>query len=249
MHFIKKSRALFVLLFLLLFLNSGMLSAQEVILEQKPDPSANSSFGANKAWFAQVTLGVGTLVGTGTSDNKLSINDWRSNDLSIGIKMKRKINGLLSVWLEPEYHYASYNINQTEPKITDSLFWPNGPQKHEKERFATEGILVNAFLRFNFDPKRGNFLGYYLDLGAGSNIVIDREYLSLDKKSDGSEVRTSYSNIPYMNSIGYTAFARIGINWLAFTFNYRLSSLFKSQYNIPEPSAFTAGIEINPYSH
>ena len=242
----KKKSSLFFFLFLALALRSA--SAQDVILEQKPDPMSSSNFGANKDWFAQVTLGVGTLVG-GTNSNVLSYNDWRSNDLRIGIKLKRKINGLLSVWLEPEYHYAAYNINQTGAKNTDTLFWNNAPTKHEKERFATEGVLVNGFLRFNLDYKRGNFLGYYLDLGAGADVIIDREYLAIDKKTDGSEVKTSISNIPYMNSIGYNAFARIGINWIALVFNYRLSSVFKSQYGIPEPSLFTAGIEINPYGH
>ena len=244
MYYIKKS-ALFFLLFTSVL---PALKAQEVVLEQKPDQFAHSNFGANKAWFAQLSIGFGTLVGKG--DNELSINDWRSNDLTIGIKMKRKINGLLSVWLEPGYHYAAYNINQTDHKITDSLFWQSpGPLKHVKERFATEGILVNAFLRINIDPKRGNYLGNYLDLGAGSEIIIDREYLAIDQNSDGSVKRTSFSNIPYMNSFGYNVFARIGLNWLAITFNYRLSALFKSQYNIPEPSVFTAGIEINPYTH
>jgi len=253
MNPIKKSPNSFPPLFLFpfLFLVLGFLPktfAQDVILEQKPDPNAIGNFGANKAWFAQVTLGVGTLVG-GTNSNALSYNDWRSNDIRVGVKLKRKINGLLSVWLEPEYHYAAYNINQSGAKITDTLFWNNADTKHEKERFATEGVLVNGFLRFNLDYKRGNFLGYYLDLGAGSDIIIDREYLALDKKGDGSEVKTSISNIPYMNSIGYNAFARIGINWIALVFNYRLSSIFKSQYGIPEPSLFTVGIEANPYGH
>jgi len=238
--------ALLIPFFLFLFLNSS--TAQEVILEQKPDPMASSNFGANKAWFAQFTLGVGTLAG-GSTSTALSYNDWRSNDLRIGVKLKRKINGLLSVWLEPEYHYAAYNINQNGAKITDTLFWNNNDIKHEKERFATEGVLVNGFLRFNMDTKRGNFLGYYLDLGAGADVIIDREYLAIDKKGDGSQVKTSISNIPYMNSIGYTAFARIGINWIALVFNYRLSSVFKSQYGIPEPSLFTIGIEANPYGH
>ncbi len=243
---IKKSVRTFLPLFLFLFLFLNSAFAQDVILEQKPDPTATSNFGANKAWFAQITAGFGTLVGTG--DSKLSYNDWRSNDIRVGIKLKRKINGLLSVWLEPEYHYAAYNVNQTEPKITDTLFW-NGPVKHDKERFATEGLLVNGFLRFNLDYKRGNFLGYYLDFGAGANVVVDPEYLAVDKKSNGSVATTSYSGVPYMNSVNYNVLARIGVNWIAFVFNYRVSSIFKSQYNIPEPSVFTAGIEINPYGH
>jgi len=247
MYYIKKSALV------LLFILGGILpalKAQEVVLEQKPDQLAHTGFGPNKAWFAQLSIGYGTLIGDGANANGLSINNWRSNDLDISIKMKRKINGLLSVWLEPGYHYAAYNINQTEPKLTDSLFWPgNGPLKHVKERFATEGLLLNAFLRLNFDPKRGNYLGDYLDLGAGGDINIDQEYLAIDKNSDGSVKRTSFSNIPYMNGFGYHVFARIGLNWLAITFNYRLSGVFKNQYNIPEPSVFTAGIEINPYTH
>jgi hypothetical protein len=240
----KKTAFVFSLLFVFAIHHS---IAQDVVLDQKPDEGLKSRFGPNKDYFMQFTMGFGTLIGA--SGKNLSYNDLRSNDLRAGIKFKRKISGLLSFWLEPEYHYAAYNINQSGPKITDTLFRASIPTKHEKERFATEGILVNGFFRFNFDPKRGNFMGYYLDLGAGVDFILDPEYLAIDKEPNGSTLRSSYSNIPYMNTIGYNATAKIGINWLAFTFNYRLTSLFKSRYNIPEPPAITVGIEVNPYSH
>jgi len=240
----KKSILILILIFLSLSLST---IAQDVVLEQKPDQFIGGTFGANKDWFAQLSFGFGTLVGKG--DAGLSYNDWRSNDVRISIKLKRKINGLLSVWLEPGYHYAAYNINQSGNRVTDSLFWGGFPINHEKERFATEGLLINGFLRFNIDTKRGNFLGYYLDLGAGADVIADREYLTIDKRTDGSQVRASVTNIPYMNNLDYNVLARIGINWIAFTLNYRISPLFKSQYNIPEPAIITAGIELNPYSH
>ena len=240
-------KKIILILFPAIFILAQNAISQDVVLEQKPDQFTGGTFGANKDWFAQLSFGFGTLVGK--SDPGLSYNDWRSNDIRIGVKFKRKISGLLSVWLEPEYHYAAYNINQSGPKVTDSLFWFGLPINHEKERFATEGILLNGFLRFNFDTKRGNFLGYYLDLGAGADIIADREYLTIDKRSDGSQVRASVTNIPYMNNLNYSLIARIGINWIAFTLNYRMSPLFKSQYNIPEPAFITAGIEFNPYSH
>lgn len=235
--------------FVLLFFAFGIYysSAQDIVLNQKPDEGLKNQFGPNKAYFMQFTMGFGTLIGE--SKGRLSYNDLLSNDLRIGLKFKRKISGLVSFWLEPEYHYAAYNINQNGPKVTDTLFWDNNSSKHVKERFATEGVLINGYFRFNLDSKRGNYIGHYLDLGAGADFILDREYLAIDNKNNGSQVRTSITNIPYMNNINYNATAKIGINWLAFVFNYRLTSLFKNQYNIGEPPAITVGVEINPYSH
>jgi len=222
--------------------------AQQVMMEEKPDQGVSTKFGPNQKYFIQFTLGAGSLLGTGNS--KLSINDIRSNDFNAGFKFKRKISGLFSIWLQPEFHYAAFNINQSDSKsLTDSLFGGNTHIKHQNERFATEALALNVFIRINFDPNRGNFLGYYLDLGARGDLNIGREYLIVDNKPDGSVATTNYTGVPYINTLGYNAFAKIGINWLAVTFNYRLSSLFKSQYNFPEPPVYTIGLEINPYSH
>jgi len=234
-------------IFILFFMILHRVGAQDILLDQKPDEGLKNQFGPNKAYFIQFTMGVGTLVGTGAPG--LSYNDLRSNDLKIGVKFKRKISGLVSFLLEPEYHYAAYNINQGSPKITDTLFWASNAANHQKERFGTEGILLNGYFRFNFDPKRGNFMGYYLDLGAGANFVLDREYLAIDKEQNRSVLRSSFSNIPYMNTLSYDLTAKIGINWVAVVFSYRLTSLFKSEYHIAEPAAYTVGVEINPYSH
>jgi hypothetical protein len=240
-----------LLLILLLFI-AFQANAQKVMLEEKPDVAANTRFGPNLDYFMQFTFSYGMLVGKG--DDRLPINNWRSSDFTAGLKLKRKINGLLSVWLEPKYHYAAYNIRQTDSiNIADKMFETGNKIKHVKERFATESILLNGFLRVNFDPKRGNYLGNYLDLGAGVDFMLGKEYLSLDKVSggptDGSIKRTSYTGLPFMNDIGYNTFARLGFNWIAIGFNYRMSSLFKSQYGYPEPPAYTVFIDINPYSH
>jgi hypothetical protein len=223
-------------------------SAQKVMMEEKPDVSSNSKFGPNQDYYLQWTLSAGALIGSG--DTRLPVNDLRSTDFSTGFKFKRKINGLLSFWIEPKYHYASYNINQVDNKtIADSLFWGPIKTKHVKERFSTESFMLNGFFRINFDPKRGNYIGTYLDLGAGLDFILDKEYVAIDNEPNGSELRTSYSKLPYMNSLNYNGFARLGFDWWAVGFNYRLSGIFKSQYGLPEPPAYTISIEINPSGH
>jgi hypothetical protein len=221
---------------------------QKVLVDERPVRAATTDFGPNEKYFVQFSSGLGCLVGKG--DSRLDINDLRSTDFQIGIKFKRKISGLLSVWLEPSYHNAAFNLNQGNNKtLTDSLFWGNTHYKHEREHFAVEAFNLSGFLRFNFDTKRGNYLGYYLDLGAGADLYLGKEYLADDNKPDGSRATTNYTDLPYINNFGYNVFAKIGINWLALTFNYRLSHIFKPGYGLPEPPVYTVGLEINPYSH
>jgi len=241
---IKKT---FLILFIAIIGSSLASRAQKVLMEQTTVVPSAVTFGPNEANYVNYVFQFGTLVGMG--DPKLPINDLFSNEVSTGFKYKRKFSGFFSAGVDLRYHYAAFNINQVDNKpVPDTVFWGK-PVKHEKERFSTQGILVSGFLRFNLDPHRGNFMGYYLDIGGGIDLVLGKEYLAIDKKPDGSLVTTTIDNLPYMNTLNYYTFAKLGVDWVAVCFTYRMSTLFKTEYHFPEPPVCSVGIEINPYGH
>src|SRR6185369_1637111 len=93
--------------------------------------------------------------------------------------------------------------------------------------------------------KRGNYLGYYFDLGIRGEWDHSIRHIIKNKLPDGSYARSSIKALPYVNRFNYHVVGRIGLNKILIYAAYRLSDLFKSKYDYPELPRLTTGIEIS----
>lgn len=235
-----------LLCFLLINIATGA-RAQQVLLQENPQNAGDGNFGPNLKHFVGLHIGLGEAVGKG--DPGLSIKDSRSLDFLIGLKYKYKLNNLLSTGFDLNYHYYDYNIEANKSARFPDTIFNSTLVNNVRRRFSFNALRLNGYMRLNFDPKRGNYMGHYLDIGAGVDEVLSGQFVSIDKAEDNSKVKTIISKSPYLQNMQYSVLARLGTDWFALTANFRLNSIFKSQYNLPDAPKLTIGIELNPNGH
>lgn len=239
-------RKIFLVL-ILIFNAAPALKAQQILLQEDPENAGKSNFGPNLKHFTQVHFLIGQAVGKG--DEGLSINDNRSLDFMAGLKYKYKVNSIFSAGFDLNYHYYDYNIKSNKSARFPDTVFSSTYVNNVRRRFSFNTIRLDGYLRFNFDPNRGNYLGHYIDLGAGIDDILSRAFVSIDKGDDKSKIKTIVTRSPYLQKYSYSVFARLGFNWFALYANYRLNNIFVDKYNLPDAPPLTVGIELNPYGH
>ena len=161
-----------------------------------------------------------------------------SLSLAMGFRKKHKISRALSAGYDLELSYTDYKLLQRKGKtLPDSILF------NKSERLDFVGPGLGFFTRINFDPKRGNYLGNYLDLGIAGVWNVSIKRITKNKLQDGTLVKTIIKNLPYVNDIDAKAFIRIGKNHFSLYASYRFTEYFKSSYNYPDLPRVVIGIE------
>jgi hypothetical protein len=216
-------------------LYSNGAKAQQEVLSEEVDTSLinHKKWGPNNAHYVNFYSQYG--IPLGNSDQRLPVMaNLNSPSAGVGIYYKRKISGLLSIGLSLGYHYSEMRLKQEDGyTITDSLFWQQDVA-HKKERFFINSIPARAFLRINFDPRRGNYLGKFLEVGGGYDWNFIKGYETQDVRRDKIKVKTKFTRLPYVSTLPAYAYARLGANTLSLSFEYRLTPYFKDSYNLPD---------------
>jgi len=110
--------------------------------------------GANRQQYFWVQL---SLFGTDLAIGELDVKQKFGNYYGLSFNNKYKLNGVLSHGYGWGFHHQAYHLNKKGLNALSSSSWDQG-----KLSFA--GVNINYFVRINFDPKRGNIVGTYLDL-------------------------------------------------------------------------------------
>ena len=238
-----------MLLFLLVCFAFSKVSAQRELLseDRTSQNDTTPTYGKNERNYFHYRMGLGFIVGP--ADKGLLMGYGRSLEAYTGFRYKRKLSNMFAIGLEPSYKYTGINISQKDKNtFLDTTFWGSGKDTaHNREKLGFHSASLGAFLRINFDPHRGNYMGYYLDLGAGGDYIFANNYVVNGERTNGTFVKTRFTRNPFVSHFQYNYFARLGFNWLALTFTYRPSNLFKTEYNFPEPPKYVAGLELNLY--
>lgn len=229
----------FILLFILLFTSAAF--GQTVLIDM--DKTKETQFreernGQNLAHFNQFYFRFGAVL---PPDEKgAPIVYGTSVDLNFGFRKKYKVSGHYALGWELEINWTDYKLKQSKEKaFPDSTL-------NKRERLDMSSFGLGLFQRLNFDPKRGNTIGKYIEVAIHGRFA----YYELMRKNDlpdGSRVKAVISGLPYTLPFQANASVRLGIGHFALYANYRLTELFKSRYNYPSMPNLTAGIEIGLY--
>jgi hypothetical protein len=212
------------ILFLSLLIWSISSFGQEVIMEQDVNQDTTiSDYGKNKSRYFGSNIGF--MVPIEDTEGSKSLERGSSYVFHYGMYYKIKANNFYSVLGQLAYQRNVYS------------FVVNMPDESSKEL-----VLNNASLglmnRFNFG-KRGNYIGYYLSLGASAEYTFRNKLKTKGEFSDPAIKHQSYKvsliGLDYVNKINYSAEARIGINrWILFGKQRLSTALDKSaSYNLP----------------
>ncbi len=231
----KKFSAIFFILFCAGFYGSF---GQTMILQvDRATDSIPATRGPNLKKFVHFFLSAGFVAGADEAGAR--INYFSSGELGFGVRWKYKISTVYSTGFEWRVGYLANKLAQKTGKIfPDTIL-------NDRERMDYNSLQLGYYSRFNLDPKRGNYMGYYVDIGIRGEWDFGIQHVTKNTLPDGSSVTAIFSSLPYVNRFNYSVFGRAGLNKVLFYASYRLSDLFEPGYHYPELPRLTAGIELS----
>jgi len=224
-------------LFLAICLFGLHLNAQEVAFEKEPAiDSLIPRSGPNYAHYLHTYLGLGMAIDGGEKGAQV-IQPHFFDEWHFGIRYKRKLNNVFALGTAMEYNNTQFTMRQNAQKVLpDTLHY-------KKQRMVFHKARLELFFRINYDKRRGNSLGNYLDLGAFGDFTFAHVQYNKFKNPDNTLTKAKTSGFTYFNRLGYGLRFRAGFNLWSVYAQYRLSDQFYPSRNLPELPRFTAGLE------
>lgn len=221
------------------------ITAQTVLIKQTVPENfedIDNGYGPNRNHFSFPFFAVGQHSEGYSHENDTTISPvfGRSIELRFGTRTRLKVNKLLGLGLDYELGYSSHFIN-----LKDEYALANFSPDVKKAKYQLYTIGAAAYFQFNFEPKRGNQLGSYLDLGVFGGYNFGRKFSQVLKVGKEKSVYT-LKKLQSFEKLNYGAIIRFGKNtWAIFT-KYRYSNSFKNKssngnYELPR---LTFGFEL-----
>ncbi len=207
-------------------------SAQDVVIEEDMDElSYNEESGPNSKRFSHFYFGLSTYNNL-TSEDDFFIKPFISHYFKFGFRDKFKLNNIFALGYDAYFKRNAFYIDQD----LDNKFFPTAII-HEKERYILNNIGLSPYLRINFDPGRGNFMGAFLDLGAYADFTIlpkhvaflDSEEVTYPNLVDSKVTKLINRAPEFTERFYYGVTARLGFNRYVITADYRLSALIDTE--------------------
>jgi hypothetical protein len=239
----KANRLNFIISLIFIVACSLQAAGQEVLLHQDVDSNniLHRKWGPNEPIYLGSYVYYGFFTGSTDLQVKKGLNSF---SIGAGLFYKRKISRIFSAGLLTGYRYGYFSMKELPGySLTDSLFW-HKETTHKKEKIFSGALSLQAFIRVNFDPHRGDIQGKYIEIGGGPDLTLNKGYETLDITPDKMRVHTRFSNIPYLSTLPEYVYARIAFNSISLGVAYRLTSYFKPQYNLHEPPQYLVKIEL-----
>ncbi len=212
------------------------LNAQEVLLhENVASDTITPKFGPNRLHFLHLYVDYAFFVDDG--EKGAAVLHGNTAHLDIGFRYKYKISNFYAIGGDIAINSTRFHLKQNDKKIL-----PN-TKINDKERYDLTTLQLGFYNRFNFG-KRGNFLGYYIDLGVHGCLHTNLRHFTENEQPNGFIVSTTTSGLDYYERWGWGLHARIAYNRWVLSGSYRLSNLFKKSAAWPELPRASVGFQI-----
>jgi len=227
------------LLFILISFNTYVFS-QKVLMERNvKDYAYSQKTGPNLKTFNHFYMGVGMFPIVESDNGKT--DKLSSLFFNFGWRYKYKVNSWYSLGFETEYNHKNFRLIQDNFKIIPNAIL------HKKEKIVFDNFQIAVYNRINIG-KRGNTIGYFIDLGLYGEIAISIRNKTFDEQLNNSlnagMVKTVNYNLSYPNRYNYGITIKLGYEQLVFFASYRISTMFKSEYNYPELTRINVGVQV-----
>jgi hypothetical protein len=226
-----------LLMFVLILSLSQSLKGQQIVVsENLKGDTAIPAFGANRKHFGHIFLGLHHSAGA-PELNTDKLKGLRSWGFEFGYRYKRRFSQTLSAGVELGIKKMSYSIMQWE-----MLHTPEATEidKH-KLIFLQTGL--GLYQRFNYNKRRGNYIGNYIDVGVYGDWNFNARQVYQFRNDANEKVVVKKSKLNYISPFEYGILARFGFNRFAAKATYRLSDHFKENAALGEMPRFTFGLE------
>ena len=213
--------------------------AQPTVLFEHKTDSLPDKWGPNRKYYSSIAITIATSFG----DKHEGLHTKFSFPVFVtAYKLKQKLSNTFSFTYQAGIKIRNY-VLANDVSFPDAYLLGIA-KKHAKERMNFVDANTEANLRINFDPKRGDILGNYLELGTYASYIPYNETVIKDKGPGSLIIKTHYIYPPYINPFEYGFQARLGHNNLALECSYRASNLFYSSYHAPEITRLIFGIHL-----
>jgi hypothetical protein len=205
--------------FLLTFLPAIAFGQTEVMRKQPRDYSQHSNWGENRTHHLQGYLGLGFYTPISTPNRDFKVGN--SYDLGFGAIYRYRMANFVNLGM-------GLGLLVQEVKLNDKGMvkaWDT--QLHDKAKVSNILLSAKPFIRLNLSPKRGDYLGTFVDFGGFADWNFYPTTSFTDKQGSQNYVQ-QYEFDKEQERLHYGAFALIGRSWFRLEGSYYLSSWFKS---------------------
>jgi hypothetical protein len=205
------------------------------VIEQSTDKHPNSKN------FSHLFFGFGFALGNQTKKGS-AVLYGKSHSFDIGWLYKYKFSERFNAGVDLYYNYQVFYLKQDSAKTL-----PNN-ELHNKEKLVVNQVNGDVFIRIRL--KRSPMLmGKFIDFGAYGGYIFNAKMIVYDKFSSvnsygSKDVKTIYNKLNFLEPVQYGAFARFGLGHIVFTFQYRLTALFKTAYNYADMPVYNVGLRL-----
>lgn len=232
-----------IILFILI-ISYTALAAQTVLIKQTVPENfedIDDGHGPNRAHFSYpyFALGMHSEGYSHENDTIISPLYGKSIEMRLGTRTRIKLNRFLGFGIDYELGYSAHFTN-----LKDAYALANFSPEVKKAKYQIYTIGAASYFQFNFEPKRGNQLGSYLDIGIFGGYNFGRKYSQTLKIGKEKSVYT-LKKLQNFEKINYGVIARFGKSVWAIYAKYRYSNSFKNKTTIGnfELPRFTFGFE------
>lgn len=223
---------------LILFLHFALAGYSQTILMQDSNPMAAYEVkknGPNLQNYGQWFIGFGAVTPVGASSDNTIFG--KSLLFDFGYRYRYRVSNFFNTGFDVSYYLQGNRLNDAGmEKVFDGLV-------HTRENLVQNELRLSPFLRFNLTPKRGNYLGTYVDLGSYIAWNFIPVFRAVDTRLNNNENRSYNRQFdPMQKRYDYGLTGRIGRNKLIVFAHYRLSDLLKSS-NLPDLPRLAVGIQ------
>jgi hypothetical protein len=175
-------------------------------------------WGPNRAHHIQGYFGVGIYTPLAVTNPDFTFG--RSWNFSLGVIYRYRIANFINSGFA--LGIASQSIALNNSGMVKS--WDN--QVHSKAKLFNSVLTVKPFLRFNLSPKRGDYLGTFIDVGGFGTWNFFPTAVFTDEVNGEKYIQT-YQKDKEQERFHYGAFASVGRDWFRLEGSYHLSNILK----------------------
>lgn len=232
-----------VLLFVVILILSNSLIGQQIdISENLIGDTAIPASGANRKHFGHIFLGLHHIAGAPElSTDKL--NGLRSWAFEFGYRYKKRFTQTLSAGADLGIKKMSYSIKHWE-----MLHTPEAAEV-DKHKLSFMQTGLGLYQRFNYNKRRGNYIGNYIDAGVYGDWNLNTRQVYKYRNDADEKVVVRKSKLSYISPFEWGILTRFGFNRFAAKATYRLSGHFNEISALGEMPRFTFGLEFGIISY
>lgn len=219
---------------LLSVINIHSFSQHKVLMEEDVDlTDVISKNGPNERHFFRTRIFYG--LGINPEGETLPVKTISSGEFEVFLRYKLKICSILSTGLSAGYISQRFPIRSDQKSFPDQVIY-------DRQVFQVHSFKPSIFLRFNIDPRRGNYLGKFIEGGVFGTWSFNQKRIMVTRYDESSESdikksREVQSGLDYIRKTQYGTYVSIGFANYELSYRYRISRFIDEEvYNYDFPA-------------